>query len=170
MTSNLERMLALVQQVFDSKNDPDQLDVNEKVMERLSLIHPSSISEYDDGNGPVVWVLLIPTTEEIMKRFLNHEINEQDILDLTPINVNYQAIYLCSVLVLPEHRRKGLAKNLCQEAIENIRKNNTVKSLFVWPFTKEGEALAERISSEIKLKLYRKTKNPLRINSRFDDL
>ena len=120
MTSNLERMLALVQQVFDSKNDPEQLDVNEIVMERLRIIHPSSISEYDDGNGPVVWVLLIPTTEEIMKRFLSNEINEQAILDLTPINVNYQAIYLCSVLVLPEHRQKGLAKNLCLASIENI--------------------------------------------------
>ncbi len=157
MTSNLERMLALVQQVFDSKNDPEQLDVNEIVMERLRIIHPSSISEYDDGNGPVVWVLLIPTTEEIMKRFLSNEINEQAILDLTPINVNYQAIYLCSVLVLPEHRQKGLAKNLCLASIENIRKNNAINSLFVWPFSKEGESLAERISSEINLKLYKKT-------------
>ena len=156
MTSNLERMLSLVQQVFDSKNDPEQLDVNEKVMEQLRIIHPSSIAEYDDGNGPVLWVILIPTTAEIMKQFLSHEINEQAILDLTPINGNYEAIYLCSVLVLPEYRRKGLAENICLASIENIRRTNAIKSLFVWPFSLAGEALAERISAETKLKLYKK--------------
>lgn len=36
--SNFERMIALVNEVFATKNDPDQLDVNLQVMERLVQI------------------------------------------------------------------------------------------------------------------------------------
>jgi hypothetical protein len=35
--SNFERMLQLADEVFATKNDPNQLDVNEEVMEHLIL-------------------------------------------------------------------------------------------------------------------------------------
>lgn len=57
--SNFERMIQLAEEVFAVKNDPDQLDVNQDVLERLQKIHPSTVSEQDDGNGPVAWVLMI---------------------------------------------------------------------------------------------------------------
>ena len=63
-------MIQLAGEVFDSKNDPDQLDVDEKIISRLLEIHPSCVSEYDDGNGPVVWILIFPTTLELMEKFI----------------------------------------------------------------------------------------------------
>lgn len=50
--SNFERMIQLAEDTFATKNDPDQLDVNQDVIERLQKIHPSTVSEYND-NGPV---------------------------------------------------------------------------------------------------------------------
>ena len=151
--SNFERMIQLAEEVFDSKSDPEQLEVNEEVLNHLCQIHPASVQEFDDGNGPVVWVLLFPTTNERMEDFLKNKISEKQLFELTPLDILYDAIYLCSAMVLEEYRRKGIAQKLTKNAIEDIRKSHPITSLFVWPFTKEGSSLAEKISTSIGLRL-----------------
>jgi predicted GNAT family acetyltransferase len=146
-------MIQLAEEVFDSKSDPEQLEVNEEVLEHLCKIHPASVQEFDDGNGPVVWVLLFPTTNELMEDFLINKISEKQLFDLTPLDIQYDAIYLCSAMVLEEYRRKGMAQNLTIKAIEEIRKSHPITNLFVWPFTKEGSSLAEKISTSLGLQL-----------------
>ncbi|MNE18731.1 hypothetical protein D3C80_1117830 [compost metagenome] len=154
--SNLERMIQLAEEVFSVKNDPNQLDVNPTVLERLQQIHPATVAEYDDGNGPVAWILLIPTTLELMNRFIENKISEKELFDLTPLNTKYEALYLCSALVLEEYRRKGIAKRLTMEAIENIRKDHPLKALFVWTFSKEGDLGAAEIARLTSLPLYKR--------------
>ena len=154
--SNLERMIQLAEEVFSVKNDPNQLDVNPAVLERLKQIHPATLSEYDDGNGPVAWILLIPTTLELMNRFIENKISEKELFDLTPLNTKYEALYLCSALVLQEYRRKGIAKRLTMEAIDNIRKDHPLKALFVWTFSKEGDLGAAEIARLTSLPLYKR--------------
>lgn len=151
--SNLERMIQLADETFAVKNDPNQLDVNQDVIERLKKIHPSTVSEYDDGNGPVAWVLLIPTTLDLMNRFLERKITEKELFELTPLDTKYEALYLCSAMVLEEHRRKGIAKRLTLKAIEDIRKTHPIKELFVWAFTKEGDLGAELLARLTSLPL-----------------
>ncbi len=150
--SNFERMLQLAEDSFAAKKDSNQLDVNEEVIARLQQMHPDTLSEYDD-NGPVVWILLIPTTIELMQKFLKKEISEKELFYQTPINVKYEALYLCSAMVLPEYRGKGIAKRLTVEAIKNISKEYSIQTLFVWPFSKEGEALATTIAAATALPL-----------------
>jgi len=152
--SNYERMIQLADEVFSSRTDPHQLNVNENVMEHLQLIHPDTIFEYDDGNGPVCWILCIPTTLDLMNKFINKEISERELYELTPLNTKYEAIYLCSALLLEEFRGKGIAQRLGVSAIENIKIDHPIKALFFWSFSKEGEKLAEKVSSLIGLPLY----------------
>jgi hypothetical protein len=146
-------MIQLAEEVFHSKSDPEQLEVNEEVLEHLCKIHSASVQEFDDGNGPVVWVLLFPTTNELMEDFLKNKISEKQLFDLTPLDIQYDAIYLCSAMVLEEYRRKGIAKQLTLNAVAEIIKNHPIKNLFVWPFTKEGRSLAEKISAYVGLQL-----------------
>ena len=80
--SNFERMIQLSDEVFSSRTDPDQLNVNENVMEHLAHIHPDTIAEYDDGNGPVCWILSIPTTLDLMTQFINQKISERELYEL----------------------------------------------------------------------------------------
>src|SRR4030095_15289111 len=108
--SNFERMIQLAEDVFAVKNDPEQLDVNQDVLDRLKRIHPSTVSEYADESGPVAWVLVIPTTLSLMNQFLEHKISEKELFELTPLDAKYEALYLCSAMVLEEYRRKGIAK------------------------------------------------------------
>ncbi len=153
--SHFERMIQLADEVFASKNDPSQLDVNQEVLQRLQRIHPATVSEYDDGNGPVAWVLLIPTTTDLMNRFLNKEISEKELFELTPLDTPYEALYLCSAMVLAEFRRKGIAKQLALSAIENIRKDHPVKAMFVWAFSPEGDLGSEVVARLTALPLFR---------------
>jgi len=154
--SNYERIIQLSDEVFLSRTDPDQLNVDEKVMERLELIHPDTLSEYDDGNGPVCWILCIPTTLDLMSKFIDQKISERELYELTPLNTKYEAIYLCSALLLEEFRGKGIAQNLAIQALENIKTDHNIKALFFWAFSKEGEKLAEKLSGLMGLPLYRR--------------
>ncbi len=154
--SNFERLIQLADEVFSSRTDPDQLNMDENVMEHLQLIHPDTISEYDDGNGPVCWILCIPTTLDLMNQFINKEISERELYELTPLNTKYEAIYLCSALLLEEFRGKGIAQRLGLKAIENIMLDHSIKALFFWSFSKEGEKLADKASSLMGLPLYKR--------------
>ncbi len=132
MTSkNFDRMVKLAEEFFETRNDPCQISVNEEVLEKLHAIHPASVTQQADEDGPVAWILVIPTLREIMEKFLSLTINEQQLLDQTPLGAAYDSIYLCSVLVLPEYRGKGLATRLTVKAIQSIQKQHSVSSLFV---------------------------------------
>lgn len=154
--SNFERMLQLADDVFAVKNDPDQLDVNQDVLDQLRRIHPATVSEFDDGHGPVAWVLLIPTALGLMDQFLNHSISEKELYEQTPLDATYEAIYLCSAMVLEEYRRKGIARQLTLKAIDSIRKDHPIKVLFVWSFTSEGDLTADTISQITSLPLLKR--------------
>ena len=156
MADNYERMIQLVTEFFDTKNDPDQISVSEEERDKLYKIHPATLSELANEDGPMVWILIIPTTQAIMERFLKGEISEKQLLEETLPGAVYEAIYLCSVFILPEYRHKGLAKKVGMEAINSIRKDHPIKSLFYWPFSNEGKGLAAFAAKELGLQLFEK--------------
>lgn len=94
-----------------------------------------------------------------MRHFLNGEITEKELLDKTRPGAAYECIYLCSATTLPEYRGQGNTKKLCLQAISAICASHPVKSLFVWPFTPEGEKLAESLANQSGLVLHKKTLN-----------
>jgi hypothetical protein len=146
-------MLTLIDEVFATRNDPDQIQVTEHQMDKLNRIHKNCLTEFADERGPLIWILLIPTTSLVIQDFLSGKITEKELLENTPIGVPYDVVYLCSATTLPEARNQGKTKQLCLSAIEEIRKNNAIEKLVVWPFTKEGEALAKSIANASSLKL-----------------
>lgn len=156
MKSNFERMIQMAEDVFATKNDPAQLDINPQVIERLQTIHPSTVSEYTEGNGPIAWVLVLPTSTALMRRFLQHDISEKELFELTTPGGTYEALYLCSAMVLEEYRRKGIAKNLVLKAVEDIRKEHPLKSMFVWSFTKEGDFTADALARKFSMPLFKR--------------
>ena len=156
ISENLQRMIELADEVFSAHNDPAQLDVDEAVMKQLERIHPRTLSEHIEGDGPVVWILLIPTTIAPMNKFVAEAISEKELLDQTPLDIKYEALYLCSALVLPEYRRKGLATQVGTEAINEILKDHPIKYLFTWSFSKEGSDLAGLASKQFSLPLLKR--------------
>jgi hypothetical protein len=154
--SNYQRLIKLAEEVFAVKSDPDQLNVNQDVIERLRKIHPATVSEFSDENGPVAWLLIIPTTLDLMNRFLLKEISEKELFEFTPPDSTYEALYLCSGLVLEEYRRKGIIKQLALITIEDMRKDNPIQALFTWAFTREGDLAAEAIARITGMSLFKR--------------
>lgn len=154
--NNLHRLLQLVEETFDVKNDPEQLDVNQAVITRLQQMHPCAMTEITNDDGPIAWALLIPTTTDVMNRFLLKEISEKQLYELTPIDAKFETVYLCSAIVLPEFRRKGLLKMVLTDAILEIRKEHPIESLFVWAFTQEGDLAAQKIADLVGLPLFKR--------------
>lgn len=93
-----------------------------------------------------------------MNRFLENEISEKELFDLTPLDTTYEAVYLCSALVLEEYRRKGITKQLALTAIENMHKDYPLKAAFVWAFSPEGDMAAEKIAGLAGMPLYKRKK------------
>ena len=153
---NFDRMMKVIDEVFATRKDPDQLQVTNQQRKKLEKIHPATLSELADDNGPLIWVLIIPTTSKVMKDFINGFISEKELLERTNPGDSYDALYLCSASTLPEERGKGKTKRLCIEAINSIKKDHSIKTLFVWPFTREGNALAESLARELGLNLLKR--------------
>lgn len=150
---NYNRMMNLIDEVFSTRKDPGQIQVTSNQMKKLMQIHPDCLTEFADEQGPLIWILIIPTTTLVMEKFLKGGITEKEILDQTPIGVPYESLYLCSVTTLPELRHQGKTKQMCLNVIEKMQKNNHIKNLFVWPFTKAGEALAKSLANASSLSL-----------------
>lgn len=154
--NNFERMIDLAENSFNHSKNNDQIVVNEITMKKLNAIHPNTLSEYEKGDGPLAWVIIIPTTKDLMHRFLKNDINERQLLENIVINDNYNVLYLCSAMVLEEYRNKGIAKKLSLDSINSMRKDHQIESLFVWPFSQNGQKLAENISKLSNLPLLKK--------------
>lgn len=153
MSEYLRRMILLADEFFATKNDPQQLDVTPEVMESLEQIHPATLSEEVEGDGPVVWILLIPTSEETKVRFLKGSISEKEVLDESLVSESYTSLYLCSALVLPEYRNTGRAFRTAKKAIEAIMKDHPIASLYTWSFSQEGKGLAKKLAGMFNLPL-----------------
>jgi GNAT superfamily N-acetyltransferase len=157
MQENLERMIKLADEFFEARTDPDQINVTPRVIAKLERIHPSTLSALTTKKGPVAWMLVIPTTTTLMTKFVEGRIGEKELLKRTPLDRSYQAIYLCSALVLPEYRGKGIARKLLAKAIKSIRRDHPIEFLFFWAFSKKGARLAVSVARTLKLPLVRRS-------------
>jgi GNAT superfamily N-acetyltransferase len=157
MPDHRTRLLQLAEEVFAVRSDPEQLDVDERVLERLRRLHPASVQEEAVAEGPVAWVLLIPTTRAMMDDFVAGRITERALYERTPEHGPYQAVYLCSGLVLPEYRRRGIAARLAVRAVEAMRRDHPIAALCSWAFTPEGQAAARALAVRTGLPLHERT-------------
>lgn len=149
-------MIKLAEEFFQTKNDPAQISISETSIRKLRAIHPSTMAERTSRGGPVAWVIVIPTTSRLMREFIAGDLTEQELLDQTPLHETYDALYLCSALVLPEHRRKGYARALVSNTIKSIQKEHPIKYLFCWTFSTAGSRLADSIAAKLRLPLFKR--------------
>lgn len=152
-TDNFTRMIHLADEFFETKNDPSQLSIDEQVMKRLHGIHPATMGEIANEQGPVAWTIVLPTSAAAMELFLMKEIGEQELMERAEKEKQFESIYLCSALVLPEQRGRGLARQLIDDSIRSIVNDHPIRTLYYWAFSTEGDALARSASRTFNLPL-----------------
>ncbi|MEQ1666256.1 MAG: hypothetical protein ABL927_12875 [Bdellovibrionales bacterium] len=137
----MEKQMKIAEGVFGTESDPDQMPINDETRKKLdSLCSGWLETEFDEAGEPISWAVVMPTQRAIAEKFLVNQISEKDILDMTESSGIYDAVYLVSVITVPEHRGKGLGKKVVERAMANIPA--TPDALyFSWPTTPEGEAM-----------------------------
>jgi len=158
MQPNLNRLLQIVDQVFETRNDPTQIGFSEHDMAKMARLNEACLQESSLEEGPIAWVAVIPTSLDLMNRFIAQEITERELFDSTTLQTPQEALYLCSAVVLPEHRRSGVAFNLCVSAIRSMQSDGNILCAFVWPFSDEGKTLASKIAKSCSIPLYSRSR------------
>jgi GNAT superfamily N-acetyltransferase len=154
---NLKRMITLADEFFAARTDPEQISVTPRVMKRLKRIHTSTMTEKRTNKGPVAWMLVLPTTRTLMRKFVDGSISERELLRRTPLHRSYKAIYVCSALVLPEYRGRRIATRLLVNAVRSICRDHPIEHLFCWPFSRRGSLLAKTVARAVSLPLLQRT-------------
>ena len=160
--ANYQRLLELADQLFNTKSDPEQLDVNEHVIETLQDIAPVLVHEHQIDHEAVAWITLIPSNETLTEAFIQGAISEKNYFEKSVVLSAFDTIYLCSAIVLEEFRHQGIVSQHCKAAIEHMRIQHKIKQLAAWPFTAEGLSCARAIAHRLELPLILKSTKDLK--------
>lgn len=143
----LKKIIKITEDFYGTESDPNQIPVTEESSDKLLSINTDTVLYRTDKNqNPVACVVVIPTSKKTMKKFLNKEITEKELLDIAVSEKKGEALYLCSAFVVPEFRRKGYAIRLLLEAIEKLSNKQQKIPLYYWGYSKEGKGLAQNLS------------------------
>jgi|CXWK01.1.fsa_nt_gi predicted GNAT family acetyltransferase len=141
-----DKFLKISEDFFGSQTDPSQIPINEDSRNKLRLIHPDTlIYKVDENENPIGWTVTIPTSIEVMRKFVNNEITEKELLDIAVAEKKFDALYLCATFVLPEFRGKGHAKEMRLRAIHTLSQGRDIP-LYCWIYSDEGKKLVESVS------------------------
>jgi hypothetical protein len=140
----LQKIVNLSEEFFDLTKDPRQVSLTKESFQKFHLLHPKTIIYRLDNGDPMSWIFVIPTSQVLMERFLEGEITERDLLELSEPNDSYDALYLCSAFTVPKHRRKGYVVGLAKEAIDHIPHTEDAH-FFAWPISSEGEQIIKKL-------------------------
>ena len=151
--SRLERMLACIDETFQTRLDPGQIQVNAAERRVLTRLHPLCLNAYEDAQGPLIWALMFPTTTILADRFIENKIQERELLLINTSKKNYTTLYLCSITALPEIRHRNKSFELCEKSVSALLQDYKIDSLLVWPLSESGLKLAQRLSQTFGLPL-----------------
>lgn len=138
-------MNTIAEDIFGTDKDPGQIPITRESGEKLERLTPHWIKYRLDNHGePTAWSVVVPTQLDLMHKFMGGEITEKELLDLTKFQNEYEALYLCAAVTVPQHRRKGYAMETMIEAINSIPHTKDV-TLFAWAYSEEGRKLIEKL-------------------------
>lgn len=142
-----EKTRKIAEQLYGTAQHPDHIPVTAASQEKLNRLHPKTVLFKVIDDEPVSWIVVVPTTRVLAEKFVNGEITERVLFDQTQPSERYEALYICSIITVPEHRRKGYGTGLLREALENIPLVPD-PYLFCWIYSKEGEAMFQALTAK----------------------
>lgn len=151
----LNNTLKIAEEFFGTEVDPEQIPISEKSFLKLNSYNKNTVLYItDDSDNTLGWSVVVPTSKELMNDFLDKNISEKELFDKTDFS-KVEALYLCSVFVLPKYRGRGYAKNLIKEAIDIFTKDKPL-DLFCWIYSDEGKKLTDSLENESGLNILRR--------------
>lgn len=152
----LKRTMEVAEEFFGTQNDPSQIPINFDSYNKLIKLWPGAFA-YELGikGEPISWAVVIPTSHDLMNKFLKKEISEKQLLEHSAPAKIYDCLYLCSAFTLPDFRCKGLALKLLLQLIKAAPLTPDA-ALFAWPTINEGENILKRIEEITRQEVLRR--------------
>lgn len=144
-----DKMLKISEEFFGTATDPDQIPISKDSGGKIRSIHPETILYKFNGDDPIAWEMIIPTSLSIMDDFLHKKISERDLFEIAVEEKKFEALYLCSAFVLPKYRGKGYAKELVMKGIVALSQNKELP-LYCWIYSNEGKNLVDSLSKTLR--------------------
>lgn len=134
---------------------PDENMVSPTLENDLSVqgLEKNNFVCYKENEIPIAWSLVLPTSKEIKNKFLKEEINEKQLFEASIKNPSFESLYLFVAIVLPDYRRKGLAKELISYQIKSFKDKYKITDFFAWIFSTEGEKLVKSLEKDNLIKV-----------------
>ena len=118
---------------------------------------PASHSVIRNGTKLLGYHRIFPSSYEQMTRFLNHEINQEELIkeildnqETFPQNTN---IYLCESFIKEQYQLLGLATNSAKHALEQTKAPKHAP-LYTWPTSQASRQAANKLAQETGRKIY----------------
>jgi ribosomal protein S18 acetylase RimI-like enzyme len=150
-----EDFLKMNEQALKEFGIPDENMVAPTLENDLSVqgLEKNNFICYKENGIPIAWSLVLPTSKEIKDKFLKEEINERQLFEVSIKNPSFESLYLFVVIVLPEYRQKGLAKELMSYQVKYFQDKYKITDFFAWIFSAEGEKLVKSLEGDNIIKI-----------------
>ncbi len=150
----MRKQMKIAEEVYGTGSDPDQMPITRESAEKLDQLCSGWLeTEFDEAGEPISWAVVMPTQRELAEKFLKKQISERDLLNMTEPAEKYDAVYIASVITVPEHRGKGLGTKVVERALANMPL--TADAIYLtWPTTKEGEAMLFKRQQSIPIQIH----------------
>lgn len=149
-----EKMNAIAIELFETESDDTQASPTLENCLRVVKKEKYNFILVKDTNDELMgWSVVMPTSLEVMDNFLSEEITERELLEISRIDSKFEALYLFAVIVLPEYRKKGLAKFLFKTQIEYFKEKYNINNIYSWWFSEEGKKLGDSLEKELDVEI-----------------
>jgi hypothetical protein len=140
-------------ELFGTDDDPDQAQPT--LHNALSLINleKNNFLCIKDENKVIAWSVVLPTSIKNMTSFLSNRMTEKDLFLDSINNPKFESLYLMSVIVLPEYRKKGLGSKLLTQQINYFKNNFSINNFYAMILSNEGSKLLEKLIEDLKIKI-----------------
>ncbi|MFT4250674.1 MAG: GNAT family N-acetyltransferase [Candidatus Woesearchaeota archaeon] len=142
----------LGEEAFKTAQDPTQMQLNKKRIHELAKHFAEGINLIYYNNEFIGFVYLQPATKQDMNEFLKGNITEEELTQKTikqQLRIQEaEAIYLVAAIIQEKHQRKGLATTAYKKLLDKYVKQEA--HLFSWAYTKQGEALINKLEQELQ--------------------
>jgi ribosomal protein S18 acetylase RimI-like enzyme len=120
---------------------------------KIQSLEKNNFVCYKKDGLPIAWSVMLPTSKNTRDRFLKKEINEKQMLDEAVKNPSFESVNIFAVIVLPEYRQQGLAKELLNYQIKYFQDEYKVADFFAWIFSPEGEKIIKSLEKTHSIRI-----------------
>lgn len=146
---DIEKMNKVATDIFGN-GDETMVNPTPENDKRIIALEENTFVCYKKNNTPVAWSLVLPTSKENAKQFLDKEITERELFDTSTQNPSFESLYLFVVVTMPDYRKKGLGSSLMKYQIDYFKNKYKIKNFYAWALNNEGKSLIESLKRDIE--------------------